>query len=364
MKSAQYFSCTTHILEMMFGLLFVFSLIIQCSKAFNDRKLSGIIGNETALCQSVRRHLFYSTKNVDQQRFEWERYLPVFMKTSLSGYPGVKVGQHESEVEFPYGHLRFNLLGPTGPRCRTSIESYGKGDEEKRACGLQQLQTLNQVNVAGEKNQDCVVYSIGSNNQWGFEEDIIAKTHCRIETFDCTIGKDIQPPAKIRHRVRFHPVCLSDSDYVLDGRQYLSWTSLNKLTGITTSPTFIKMDIEGYEFPVLRSIIDAGNFLPLQIAVEIHYIRFENGKPDYRLVNSLELYSFFNYLYKYGGYYLIDRNDNPYCKHCTEIVLAKLNCHNYPRPSNYQEILLSSDAVQTPLFTKELQSSFQKKYYN
>jgi len=33
----------------------------------------------------------------------------------------------------------------------------------------------------------CVVYSIGSNNQWDFEEAIFRSTKCMIETFDCTL---------------------------------------------------------------------------------------------------------------------------------------------------------------------------------
>jgi hypothetical protein len=37
------------------------------------------------------------------------------------------------------------------------------------------------------KEEECVIYSIGSDDSWGFEEDMAKRTKCRIETFDCTV---------------------------------------------------------------------------------------------------------------------------------------------------------------------------------
>jgi hypothetical protein len=31
-------------------------------------------------------------------------------------------------------------------------------------------------------------------------------------------------------------------------------------------------------------------------------------------------------MYHGGGYMLIDRHDNPFCPHCSEIVLGKVQC--------------------------------------
>ena len=56
----------------------------------------------------------------------------------------------------------------------------------------------------------CVVVSIGSNNQWGFEEAVASSSHCRVETFDCTV--DATVPAPLRSRVTFHPFCLGVRD--------------------------------------------------------------------------------------------------------------------------------------------------------
>ena len=313
-------------------------------------------------CLELKQKLFHSARDAERVRLEWERYLPVFLKTTLFSTP-YKPADKGKEMEYPYGHSRFNIFGPIGPACRTAIESYGHGDDEKRACGLQQLQYLNVANTSDGKH-DCVIYSVGSNNQWGFEISVVANTKCRVETFDCTVNADVRPPSNIANRVRLHRVCISDSDYVRDGRQYLTWKSVNKLTGIQNSPTFLKMDIEGYEFPVLRSIIDAGEYLPLQIAVEVHFIRFEQGVPDFRYVSTAELLAFMQYIYKFGGYYLIDRNDNRFCPHCTEIVLAKLNCHNHPKPIGGEKEIIADEKLQTESFQTVMKESFKAPYYH
>ena len=316
-------------------------------------------------CGHLKDRLFHGVEDIDRERLEWERYLPVFVKLSLYARSGVTVDSFSGgELEFPYGHERFDLLGPIGPSCKTPLERYGKDDEEKRICGLQQLKNFRSRRTGRE--DDCVIYSLGSNNTWGFETSIVKETNCRVETFDCTIDSATSPPADIAHRVRFHHVCVSDSDYQVDGKQFYSWKSINRLTGITTSPTFLKMDVEGYEFPILRAIIDAGEYLPLQIAVEFHYIRLEGGNWDNKRVSSLELYTFFQYLYRFGGYYLIDRRDNPICRHCTEVLLAKLNCRNYPLTKPYRDMIHSSSSFSTPqhpLFLEHLQKVVDQKYY-
>jgi len=88
------------------------------------------------------------------------------------------------------------MLGPIGPSCSTVLEAYGKGDGEKRACSLSQ--------IARTAGRNCIIYSIGSNNMWEFEEDIFQRTTCRVETFDCTMHESIQPPEYIQSRVRLH----------------------------------------------------------------------------------------------------------------------------------------------------------------
>jgi hypothetical protein len=238
------------------------------------------------------------------------------------------------------------------------IETFGHGDEEKRACGLRHLSKDNLV------DSQCVIFSVGSANQWDFEEMIFKELpNCKVETFDCTISDKTLPPEPIRSRVRFHPVCIGDADYLIEGRQYLSWESILKRIGLSSSPTFLKMDIEGYEFPVLTSIVNSGIHLPLQIAMEIHQVRLEHGQwQNSRLPSTLELYSWIEMIYKFGGYYLVDRHDNPYCVTCSEVLLAKLDCHNYPIDKQAKQWLY--DKQTNELWRTSLNHTLSSKYWD
>ena len=87
-------------------------------------------------------------------------------------------------VSFPRRHGRgqaVEAFGPIGPACNR-LETFGKGDEEKHACGLAQL------------DAPCRVISVGSNDQWGFEEEVVARTRCDVATLDCTVDAGLQPP--------------------------------------------------------------------------------------------------------------------------------------------------------------------------
>ena len=69
----------------------------------------------------------------------------------------------------------------TVPACK-SLKVFGNEatnyDEAKRFCYFGDKL---------KKNQSCVVYSVGGNNQWDFEEYMHHGSNCDIETFDCTV---------------------------------------------------------------------------------------------------------------------------------------------------------------------------------
>ena len=101
----------------------------------------------------------------------------------------------------------------------------------------------------GAKPSDiCVAYSIGSFNQWDFEEDMHKYTHCKIETFDCSLDATI--PKHIRDRTRFHRKCLGNPNHSNSSSktEYLTLEQMNKLAGYKQGPDYLKVDIEVSNF--------------------------------------------------------------------------------------------------------------------
>jgi hypothetical protein len=208
------------------------------------------------------------------------------------------------------GPKRFDALGPVIPCPAPIFESFGQGDGEKRICG-------SMIDDA------CVVISIGSHNDWDFEVAIAQKyPNCRIHTLDCFIPCKV--PAAITSQVTFHPICLGVEDATIEGRQFMSWLTLSKELGLTKPPTAMKMDIEGYEWTTIPAIIKSNVHVPESFSFELHYATSVEQVPwAGRFKVDPELGLFTELLYSFG-YVLVDRNDNPGCGSCSEVVMAKL----------------------------------------
>jgi hypothetical protein len=208
-------------------------------------------------------------------------------------------------------HEVFNAFGPVIKCPPNLLSSYGQGDGEKRICGLMA--------------DPCVVISLGSQDAWDFEQAIIAKhPHCKVHTFDCYTPGHV--PANLRDSVISYPTCIGPVDEVIGGRQFLSWTSILKSIGVGTPPTAVKMDIEGYEWAVIREMLTSSphHLLPLSISLELHtatHITDIGWQQRTRPASEVAL--FMEYLMKFD-FLLVDRHDNPYCPHCTEIVVARV----------------------------------------
>ena len=113
-------------------------------------------------------------------------------------------------------------------------------------------------------------------------------TSCSIETFDCTVGPDVSVPSHLADRVRLHRECIGPTTHIdVRGLAFVDWPTLLQRAGLTggRAPVFTKLDIEGFEYSVLSSMVaamtrDAANGgggprsaaqLPLQIAFELHF---------------------------------------------------------------------------------------------
>lgn len=108
----------------------------------------------------------------------------------------------------------------------------------------------------------CIVYSLGSRNEFSFENGI-RSFGCSIHTFDCTI----EPEAVLPPNVTFHKWCLSAKrDNAINSSLYLTLPEIMKRLG-HTHVDMLKIDVENYEFNVLTDLA-AGTVS--QISVETH----------------------------------------------------------------------------------------------
>ena len=65
----------------------------------------------------------------------------------------------------------FSSLGPVTDTSCVKIDKFGAGDEEKHLC-------MDDI----DPSTPCLVFSLGSNNQWGFHQAVFARTHCAVKT--------------------------------------------------------------------------------------------------------------------------------------------------------------------------------------
>ena len=204
---------------------------------------------------------------------------------------------------------RFDALGGVVQCPPRLLQVLGRGDDEKRVCA-----TLSAA-------RPCVIVSIGSNNQWGFEEAVASEfPHCRVETFDCTV--DATVPAPLRSRVTFHPFCLG----VRDNAQELSWPGIVRRLGLTEPPTALKADIEGFEWDVFDALARSGaeSLLPFSVSIEVHlWTEVKEVRWQGRWRRPDETAGWMETL-RSVGYALVDRHDNPLCSYCSEITLARI----------------------------------------
>lgn len=213
-----------------------------------------------------------------------------------------------------------------------NMSRFGRGDGAKKLCGLEAMPR-------------CVVMSIGSRRDIGFEKDIVLHTNCSVEIFDCTVPRcsrsRVWPGSMRSGRVRYHRVCIGAEDSVEESTQIRSdWQShsssgsfaFHSYSSILTrlelsSVAVMKMDIEGFEYDVLTAMLRAQSLaLPSQIAFELHYqTQMTSLRWRHRERTAGEMALFARALYD-AGYRTISRSDNWRCPHCSEFNVVRLFC--------------------------------------
>jgi hypothetical protein len=176
----------------------------------------------------------------------------------------------------------------------------------------------------------CIVYSLGSNNNFDFEEALTRKTSCEVHTYDCTSS----PPKKPIKGLTFHKVCMGEKTNL----QQFMFHNDGK-TAISDNETYIfkrfsqiikennhtyvhvlKMDIEGAEYAVFADIFNSeqGITLPFQISFESHWWNQD-------IYHATLHQQMFNQLWK-NGYRFLYHELNPGDKSCVEWTLMRVFC--------------------------------------
>lgn len=230
----------------------------------------------------------------------------------------------------PQGHKRYDLFPPivTCPPS-TSLtlvgEPEGGGDGGKWLC------------APLSPPDNCVVYSLGSANNYQFEDAILKQTNCRVYTYDCTIdGRSIDTS---RHF--FNKQCIGPRKYDQLFNRMLSWEQVLKANNHAQT-YIVKADIEGFEWGLLADWRMDTPGLPHYLAVELHLDRFPDStktdhldpKPgadlsmyDYiwrkKTMTSADAALLFQHLASLG-YAAISREDNHYGTCCSEYVFMRV----------------------------------------
>lgn len=238
-------------------------------------------------------------------------------------------------------------MGPEGPKCQYmhTIHPAGrKTYEDKYMCNYKDYLKQKDdpaTSTSTEKKKDddgCNIISIGSNDEWGFETVVTQETICVTHTFDCTIKTPKRKPDS--DAVNFYSACISAEDKTINDRLYQSYSTMLQRMGVTVAPTFLKMDVEGFEFDTLTAMLQEDvlrqeqdslssppSLLPQQISIELHYFTRMYDLPwSMRARQTGELSMLFGIMYRLGGYLPVHYDFDPGCASCLEVLFVRIYC--------------------------------------
>ena len=278
---------------------------------------------------------------LDPNRPCWQNQYAKSLSLPLEGYGRLADEWIDRRVEIEknltglgqkHNHDRFGAFRTMGSCNSTCIGGLCRRDVSKIACGVDR----------GSMQAPCVVYSVGGNNQWEFEKDVLEKTPWKVHTFDCTGDETrFKVPEGYGDRLKFHYVCLGTKNMdanknAAPGSRYSEFWTLEKIQKTLghNRINLFKVDIERYEFPMFESwptLSDSrspGTVLPMQVLVEVHYKTHMpelsvNRRIDWKFgTDMINLQSRFLKM----GYAVVVRDDNRRCPHCTELTLVRVRC--------------------------------------
>ncbi|XP_028397120.1 uncharacterized protein LOC114520958 isoform X3 [Dendronephthya gigantea] len=174
----------------------------------------------------------------------------------------------------------------------------------------------------------CIVYSIGINNEWSFD-DSIAKFGCRVYAFDPTMNKGDHNRSQL---IQFFNLGLADHDS--EGKPGVSgrvgWKTRTLKSIITDLRhekklvDVVKMDIEWDEWKCLPQMLSDGTLRKYvkQLDVEFHVVNHTplGVRGYYGIVKWLDR----------QGFKIANMHRNMYCKECYETTFINTNLIKIP----------------------------------
>jgi len=291
-----------------------------------------------------------SLDQISQKMDDWMSHLAAHQQRAAE--PGMVRHTHERFFPFDANLASCQTTTCVGGKCRD--------DTSKIVCGLEQLTIATTT---------CVVYSIGGNNHWEFETDILEKTPCQVHTFDCT-GPTSRFQKPNNERLHFHHVCLGTQHedappkFKCGGRTTKcgeTWTLLEMQQYLKHDRIdLFKIDIEGFEWNLLESWPELGDaasasiVLPMQILIEVHYqtqfsvLRLPGMGPRVDFRSPRDMVNLQAHLLRMG-YVATERDDNRMCPHCTELTLVRVRCPPPAAASSQSASSSSLESSQTQL---------------
>jgi hypothetical protein len=234
---------------------------------------------------------------------------------------------------------RFKVaIGHVGPNCTKEIHFAEQSYEEKIFCVPPEPVGNG---TAALLSEECNIFSIGSNDQWGFEEEVVQKLpNCVTHTFDCTLQNNKPRQKPNSDNVQFYPYCIGDGEGDSNNnnntddktKRFLPYKELWERTNTTRPPKLLKIDVEGFEFGVIPSML---RNLPQeiwaeQIMMEVHWgTRMVDVPSMLRTRQASEISLMFGQLFNYGGYLPVKaKYFEPGCGTCLEVLLVRVLCYD------------------------------------
>jgi len=192
--------------------------------------------------------------------------------------PTYKYTNHKKKFDLHEPEANCILEERFGSNSGVRYEAFGDGP--KFVCGV------DVIAVKAKKKNNCLVYSVGSNNDIRFEKAVHTYMKgCEIHTFDPTLD---DTPFVGGEYATFHPWGLGTDggkegitmhERRNDGERMSFQTIMQKLGHTNRTIDILKIDCQGCEYasmPPLFELIASGNVQVDQVIIELHDSKQDN----------------------------------------------------------------------------------------